>query len=735
MSEIVKIIKNSRKDGLSDRDVLGKIAKVLPEKKKAFKEAQERGASPTQILDKILADNSTAVSKKGVDISEVIEIIDTGRKNYLKDEDVIREVVKILPEKKKAFEEAQERGASPTQILDKILADNKKGDVEKKEKALEKEEKEVVKPGIKEEVTKEPAAKTQKKKQNIKKTIAGIKGTHFFSEFFAITRYLLVGIDISDHSVEILLLDSDGTITSHGRSILEEGIIYNGEVLNQKRLSESLKEALRRTKPHPLDIQEHTIKKKVTLRKKNHKAIISLPESKTYVHLFSFPDKSNLYAKIEEKIKNTIPFDYEDLYWDFTEIPSKKKDVKILCVAAQRDIVDSYIYFFKSANVDPVAFDIQGSSIGRALLPTKKIYEDRRKKKTREVMADGKSKMIIDMGSKTTTLSIFNEDAILAVSVPLPYAGNYFTKKIAEGLKISHEDANKIKKEDGFKKDGRAYDIVKKNAMKIVDEINDARNYYKREFEVDVNEVIIAGGTALMPEMVEFFSAHFEEIVIKKGEPLKKINDLDLLGDENAILYSNVIGLALRSLLKDPIRDGINLLPEEIKNQERRSQTEKHRSVLLIAIFIAIAGIMFLVLAAYYLIYLPVPAPIQPLKHRVLLHLDDDKVVYTVDVAVVRDDGEGVVFVRRGPGETQEVIGEAIPGESYEVTAQLAGWVRVKFEEGEGWIYGEDLDSIDTVDITEDESANEVVEISGDNKEEALEDEADFIEELDELDE
>ncbi len=725
MSEIVKIIEDTRKNGLNDQDVLNKISKILPEKKNAFKQAQERGASPTQILDKIIEDN-----KKEQDKINVVKMIEDGRRGFSKDDEVLESVIRVLPEKKKAFDEVQKRGASATQILDKIMADNKKE--KEKEKRNERKGEESVEPMIKEK--KEELLSGEKKRggQKIKKTITGIKGSHFFSEFFAITRYLLIGVDISDHSVEILLLDDDGTIMSHGRSILEDGIIYNGEVLDQKKLSESLKEALRKTKPHPLEIPEHAIKKKVALKKKNHKAIISLPESKTYIHLFSFPDKSNLYAKIEERIKNTIPFDYEDLYWDFIEIPSKKREVKVLCVAAQRDIVDSYIYFFKSANVDPVAFDIQGASIGRALLPTKRIREGKKKKQIRDVMADGQSRMIIDMGAKTTTLSIFNEEAILVVSVPLPYAGNYFRKKISEGLGITEEEANIIKKEEGFKKDGRAYNIVKENGMKIVEEINDANNYYQREFGSEVKEIIVAGGTALVPNVVEFLNEKIDGITVKMGDPLKKINDLDLLG-KYALLYSNVVGLGLRALLNDPIKDGINLLPEEVKNQERRSQVEKHRSVLLVAIFIAIAGIMFLVLAAYYLIYLPVPAPIQPLKQRVLLYMDDETSISTMDVAVIKEGLDEPAFVRRGPGEAQEIIGEAVPGESYQATRQLAGWVRIKFEDTEGWIFGGDLDRIETVSIEQEKTEDGINDRSEDSEE--LETEEEVRKNIEEIEE
>jgi type IV pilus assembly protein PilM len=663
MNEIVRKIEDLRKEELEDGLVLEKIMESLPEKRDAFEMAINRGATATQILNKILEDNREVVEEE--DLQENIEEV-------FHDEDVINkedDVSQLENDEDSLAEEEQ---------VEEVFHDEEGEDYSKN--------------------------KGGSFSQKLRRSLAGVKGSHFFSEFFAITRYLLVGIDISDHSVEILLLDKDGSITSYGRSILEEGIVSSGDVLDQKRLTDSLRDALRKTKPHPLEIPEHTMEKKVTLRKKNHKAIVSLPEAKTYIHIFEFDDKNNLYAKIEEKIKNTIPFEYDDLYWDFKEISSKKRGVKVLCVAAQRDTVDTYIHFFKSANVDPVAFDVEGASIGRALLPVKTIYENKKKKKGKEVMADGKSRMIVDLGARTTTISIFNEDAELALSVPLPYAGRYFTKKIADELKLPEKEANELRKKEGFDPAGKTYAILKPHGKKIVAEIKEACKYYKRQFDSDVKEILLAGGTSLLPGIVDFFNSEIKEIEVKMGEPLKRINDLGMLSYKESILFANVVGLARRALLNDPIRDAINLLPEEVKNQERRSQVEKHRSVLLVAVFIAISGILFLGLAAYYLIYLPVPAPIQPLKQRILLHLEEKPGEETIDVAVIREELEGPAYVRRGPGEEQEIIGEAIPGKRYKATGQLAGWVRIVFEDTEGWIHGGNLEKIETVPFLEEEA-------------------------------
>jgi len=734
MEDTLAKIKKLRGEGVSDENILKEVIKDNPHKKKAFEDAQKRGASASQILERIMADN---VKEREERVLSTIEKIKKLRGEGVSDENILKEVIKDNPHKKKAFADAQKRGASPSFILEKLIEENRsfaekpdkketsqppeveKPSKEKKEKTKKEEKKEkeeeeertpeeekmieeIRKRAIKEAKERELEKEVSSEKevtfgQKIGRTIAALKGTQLLSEFFAITRYLLVGVDISDYSIEILLLDKNGIVNSYGRSTLEKGVVENGEILNQKRLSEAVRETLSNTKPQPLDVPEHTRKKSVAIKRKEHKAIVSLPESRTYVQVFNFENENEIYRQIEQKIKETIPEDEEELYWDFIRVPSEERGVKVLCVAAQQGIVDMYIHFFKSTNIEPVAFEIEGSAIGRALLPLKKIKKGKKEEET--VMADGKSRMIIDMGARNTVLSMFGGKASLSLSVISPYAGNYFTEKVAEYFDIPKEEAEEMKKKEGFKKDGKTYDALKEHGKKVVKEAERAAAYHEREFGKEIKEVLLAGGTALLPGIVEFFNSQSEKLTFKLGDPLRKINDMGMLSEKESILYSNVIGLGLRSLSKDPIKDGINLLPEEVQTQETRSHQERTKSVLFAALLIAFAGILLLGLAIYFLIYLPVPAPMQPLQDRVRMVMEED--AEHMDVAVISEELEEDPEVYAGPGEEQEVVGVAERGEEYRATAQRGGWVRIELEEVEGWIHGENVEAIKTVEVEE----------------------------------
>ena len=491
----------------------------------------------------------------------------------------------------------------------------------------------------------------------------------------AIEKSLLVSIDISDYSIEVLLLNKSGFIVSYGRDTLDEGVVEDGEIIDQRKLSKSLKKILKETKPKPIEVPEHTRKKGIKLKRKDHKAIVSLPDSKTYTQVFNFDDQDKLHDKVRSEVRKSIPFNSEDLYWDFVRLPSEGGGARVLCVAAQRDIVDMYIYFFKSTNIDPVAFEVEGVSIGRSLLPIKKSEDG-------TFMSDRRSRMIIDMGARTSILSIFDQNADLAIAVSLPYAGNYFTKKVSKCLNTSKDKAEKKKQRYGFEDDSPIFFEMKKHGQKIVDEIKQANNYYSKNFGEEVKEVILAGGTSLLPEIDAFISERID-LRVKRGRPAEKIKNPELLEGKKPILFSNVIGLGLRSIADDPVNCGINLLPEEVKSQAKSSERLKYKK----AITVLVLGLVALILGSFFLL-----GGSGKQEAEVERGSRDSFALVTIG-----DDFEEV-NIFNDPNQDSDIIGVTRSGEIKEAIGRRGDWVKIKTESKNGWILGDYLSDIEIIE-------------------------------------
>ncbi len=601
------------------------------------------------------------------------ETIKKARERGAGDDLILKKIIESNPEKKALLEQAQKRGANPTQIINEIIKQSKE-------------------------------TKKEKPNEGWKLQLAKIRQSQVVSDLLDVTKQPVVGIDVSDHSIEVMQLNRQGKIVSYGRSILPEGIVEDGDIKNQKELISILNKTLKETKPFPLIAEEI----------KELKAIISLPESKTYIYHFQIDAKENFYNALTKKIETTIPLPLKKISWDFLKITNQEKEgeIDVICVAVDKDIVDNYIYFLRAANITPVALDVESFATGRGLL--RKVYdpiaEENKnkksvfKKKKETVKKDEiEDTMILDIGAKSTIISVYDSAGAICFAVSVPVAGFNFTQKIADSLNIAKDKAEEIKVRDGFKSQTQFYSVIEKEAVRIVNEAKEAESFYKKEFKKDIKRIILAGGSALLPEIDLFFQKFFGNKV-EIGNPLTKIKDTSDLDDTKGVIYSNVIGLALRGGVEDPVRDGINLLPSEVKAKEIKTQQGKQKSVLMASLIVALSGIFLLSLSILYLVLLPVPAPMVPLKHRVMtqFYLEKDKEELLVKIR--EEFIESGINIYALPGERSEVLYVATVEDEIELLQKIDIWYKLKVAGFEGWASEE---HIKVVNINEPEKESE----------------------------
>ncbi len=509
-------------------------------------------------------------------------------------------------------------------------------------KRLEKEE---------EKEKEEKKEKKEKDSSKFLKSLSLIKSLRPSKDFF-LKQPILTAIDISDYSIEVFSIKEKGGGSFFGRSLLEEGVVYNGEIKDEKKLKKALADTLQKTKLASLKKQKET----------RVKAILSLPESKVFIQHFKAQEDENILEKVREEIGKNIPIHIEDLYFHYHTISlSEKKEKRILCIAVQKKTVKKYIDILRSLDIDPIVFDLEGASLGRALLsPGKENKKEKEKKK---------SEMIVDIGARTTVLSVFRERS-LSLSVSIPFGGAYFTEKISKALNISVEEAEGKKKSSGLK--GETREILIDALEKIVKEIKEAEKHYNREFDSEISNIVLAGGSALIPGALDYFKEELGGIV-EIGNPLKKVKEVREMRREEGLLYANAIGLALRSNEKDLISSGFNLLPEEIKKKEKRYQREREGTIRLVALIFAIVGIVALIFSLYYAYTRTVGMPQEK----------------EVTVPTSYDEVGGIVSVYNNP-EGEEVIKTISRDDNYEIIHQVGDWTLIEVNDTRGWIRREE---------------------------------------------
>jgi Tfp pilus assembly PilM family ATPase len=62
-----------------------------------------------------------------------------------------------------------------------------------------------------------------------------------------------IGVDVSDTSIKVLLLDIRDEVIAYGTSTLEKGVVENGNIVDKKAFAEALSSILKNTEPLVLD--------------------------------------------------------------------------------------------------------------------------------------------------------------------------------------------------------------------------------------------------------------------------------------------------------------------------------------------------------------------------------------------------------------------------------------------------------------------------------------------------
>jgi type IV pilus assembly protein PilM len=343
------------------------------------------------------------------------------------------------------------------------------------------------------------------------------------------------GLDISDFSIKALELDKKGNeiiFKNYGQiEIPNKQLVENGEIKEKEALLNAIKELLNKTEPE---------------RIKTRYVLLSLPEAKIFSHIFEFPVNltiDQINEAIAYEIESIFPYQAKDLFMDFKVIKKEEKIQEIFLAACPKYIVNGFKEVLEKAGLIGIVFDLESQSLARSII---------------NKFEDGKAYMIIDIGARTSIISVFDKLG-LRFSTNIKLAGNRFNKEVAAVLTVPLEEAEKIKIKEGFLSE-KFGSVLEKTSEVLCQEIKKVVEYTQEKYNFKIDQILLAGGSSLLPGIEEYFTERIG-IIAKRGDPLIKLNkDNAFAKKEKTIMYANVIGLALRALEKDPIHCDINLL-------------------------------------------------------------------------------------------------------------------------------------------------------------------------------
>ncbi len=337
------------------------------------------------------------------------------------------------------------------------------------------------------------------------------------------------GLDISGSSLKILQLERSGSevkLQAYTDAVLPKGMLSNDTFVDGKGFVQILKQNLAKTQHGQL--------------RGNH-AIISLPESKSFVRVIQIPQMSDTEAEaaVPVEAESFIPLPVDQVYLDWQKIGDNGDKMNILIVASPKEFVDQYLSFLDAAGIKTAALEVESQSCLRALLPP-----------------GGKdTALVVDLDAYRSSL-VMVEEGVLQFTSTVPIAGNNFTENIAKILGVSSIKAEEIKKKIGIANTAD-YPNIKIALLpalnNLVAEIKSILRFHGEHSEKQVERIILAGGSARMKNLAEFLKPEFAEFgnpSVELGNPWQSLPELKqpLLDPQTSLGFTTAVGLALRGI-------------------------------------------------------------------------------------------------------------------------------------------------------------------------------------------
>jgi type IV pilus assembly protein PilM len=236
-----------------------------------------------------------------------------------------------------------------------------------------------------------------------------------------------------------------------------------------------------------------------------------------------------------------IPFEVTDVEIDVHKLSvgtdaAGKPRMEVLLVAAKKQLIAEYAQMLSEAGLQPAAIGVDGFALGNAWELGEIVHPG--------IQDPGRTIALVDVGATKATINILR-DNLTCFAREVPMGGQDLTNAIARRTGMETSQAEALKRNPGAQVDMVA-DACSQVLDDIGNEINLSFDFFENQFDGEVQEVRLTGGTALLPFLEESFERIFEKRT-KTWNPIEGLKtdgvDVDLL-NQQAPQFAIALGLA-----------------------------------------------------------------------------------------------------------------------------------------------------------------------------------------------
>ena len=247
---------------------------------------------------------------------------------------------------------------------------------------------------------------------------------------------------------------------------------------------------------------------------KADQTIASVPGNNVSMKIVSMPfkEKKKIERTIGFEIESYIPFDLDEILFDYQIISSSKEKSDILVGIVRKEFFSSYFDLFRKGAVDPRTIEIDSLSLSNL---ANLLFKDKE-----EDIA------IIDIGHKKTNVCVVGK-GVPQFTRTIIGGGYNITNRIEKAYNISFEQAEELKQKKGYLRIEMSDDAgddekdlvntIKLAVDPIVNELMQTIRSYESSSKRKVKEIYFCGGTYRLRNLPQYISA----VLGIKSYPLK----------------------------------------------------------------------------------------------------------------------------------------------------------------------------------------------------------------------
>lgn len=229
------------------------------------------------------------------------------------------------------------------------------------------------------------------------------------------------------------------------------------------------------------------------------RVVCSLPTGLSFSRLMKLPQMADdeINEAIRLEAEQYIPMKIDELYIEYEVSSRDETNIELLMVATPKTIVDSYVKFLESIELEPIALEPSMNATTR----TYRLADSARQEPS----------ILIDFGAVSIDLAVF--DRTMVVNSTLAGGSELITKLIADSLKVDTDKAFEIKSTYGLGVSEMQQKVtlaIQPVLDELIKEVKKIIRYYTdrvgQQSKQQIAFIKTSGGGATMPGLNEYLS-------------------------------------------------------------------------------------------------------------------------------------------------------------------------------------------------------------------------------------